>query len=206
MGTRRWRKLEDLTVLPWFGWGDPVRTPGNDEQASSVARAGGWNAGRDQKSPLRRCFKPRPPWRTRCAGFASGCQSSVRSCKRPQSLCLETSGPFDTPSWRSHSGRLSGLLSGCPPTDTRPQARANLGNMQISGFDSARKKKSRAVQKILHQRVEKVSGNLKIARRERRETLSERQPPAVKGSTRIALRTKFAITYRPTRKNAICSP
>src|SRR5262249_17303250 len=27
---------------------------------------------------------------------------------------------------RSHSGRLSGLLSGCPPTDTRPQARAKL--------------------------------------------------------------------------------
>src|SRR4029079_13628533 len=29
---------------------------------------------------------------------------------------------------RSRSGRLSGLLSGCPPTDTRPQARAKLGN------------------------------------------------------------------------------
>ena len=28
---------------------------------------------------------------------------------------------------RSHSGRLSGLLSGCPPTNTRPQARAKLG-------------------------------------------------------------------------------
>src|SRR5437588_2109140 len=28
--------------------------------------------------------------------------------------------------------RLSGLLSGCPPTDTRPQARAKLGDLQIS--------------------------------------------------------------------------
>ena len=27
--------------------------------------------------------------------------------------------------------RLSGLLSGCPPTDTRPQARAKLGKAQI---------------------------------------------------------------------------
>ena len=165
MGTRQRREPEDPTVLPWFGWGDPVRTPGNDEQASSVARAGGWNAGRDQKSPLRRCFKPRPPWRTRCAGFASGCQSSVRSCKRPQSLCRGTSRPFNTPSWRSHSGRLSGLLSGCPPTDTRPQARANLGNVEISGFVRARKKNSRRVEKFFHHTREKVSNRLKIERR-----------------------------------------
>ena len=31
---------------------------------------------RDQRSPLRRCFKPRPPLRAGCAGFASGCRSS----------------------------------------------------------------------------------------------------------------------------------
>jgi hypothetical protein len=37
---------------------------------------------RDQKSPLRRCFRPRPPLRAGCAGFASGCQSSVRSYDR----------------------------------------------------------------------------------------------------------------------------
>ena len=210
MGTRQRREPEDPTVLPWFGWGDPVRTPGNDEQASSVARACGWKAGRDQKSPLRRCFKPRPPWRTRCAGFASGCQSSVRSCKRPQSLCLETSRrfdscPFDTPSWRSHSGRLSGLLSGCPPTDTRPQARANLGNMQISGFSPARKKNSRREQKFFHQAREKVSRSLRIERRRAARRSCERQPLVVNGSTRIALRTKVAITNRPTRKNRICS-
>ena len=35
---------------------------------------------RDQKSPFRRCFKPRPPLRTGCAGFASGCRSWVREC------------------------------------------------------------------------------------------------------------------------------
>ena len=30
---------------------------------------------RDHRSPLRRCFKPRPPLSAGCAGFASGCQS-----------------------------------------------------------------------------------------------------------------------------------
>ena len=77
--------------------------------------------------------------------------------------------------------------------------------MQISRIDSARKKKSHAMQKILHQRGEKVSGSLKIARRRSDATLPERQPPAVNGSMRIALRTKVAITNRPIRKNAICS-
>ena len=111
----------DRAALDWIGEA-PIRTPGNDEQASSVARAGWWKTGRDQKSPLRRCFKPRPSWRTRCAGFASGCQSSVRSSNDP--VILRSS--------RSRSGRLSGLLSGCPPIDTRPQARAKLGKAQLS--------------------------------------------------------------------------
>src|SRR5262249_54827004 len=88
----RWGRVGATTrgpdMLPWFGWGDPVRTAGNEEQASSVARAGGWRTGRDQKSPLRRCFKPRPPWRTRCAGFASGCQSSVSGLKRSDDLAI----------------------------------------------------------------------------------------------------------------------
>lgn len=69
-----------------------------------------WRAQRDQKSPLRRCFKSRPSGRTRYAGFASGCRLIIGSIEK-------TDGP----------GRLSGLLSGCPPTDTRPQARAKLG-------------------------------------------------------------------------------
>jgi hypothetical protein len=34
--------------------------------------------------------------------------------------------------------RLSGLLSGCPPTDTRPQARAKLGTTEISDLARAR--------------------------------------------------------------------
>src|ERR1700716_3176504 len=36
--------------------------------------------------------------------------------------------------------RLSGLLSGCPPIDTRPQARAKLGMQEL--MDPARTRKS----------------------------------------------------------------
>src|ERR1700761_3630291 len=45
-------------------------------------------------------------------------------------LGLESLG-FDP---QPHSGRLSGLLSGCPPTGTRPQARAKLGNRELSAM------------------------------------------------------------------------
>jgi hypothetical protein len=79
---------------------------------------------RDQRSPLRRCFKPRPPLSAGCAGFASGCRLSGSELRRP------TLSPFGFES-RPHSGRLSGLLSGCPPTGTRPQARAKLGERDI---------------------------------------------------------------------------
>ena len=75
------------------------------------------------RSPLRRCFKPRPPLSAGCAGFASGCQSSGFGAQATADF-----PPFGFRSLRSRSGRLSGLLSGCPPTGTRPQARAKLGN------------------------------------------------------------------------------
>ena len=38
---------------------------------------------RDQRSPLRRCFKPRPPLSAGCAGFASGCRLSGSELRRP---------------------------------------------------------------------------------------------------------------------------
>ena len=69
-----------------------------------------------QEGPLRRCFQPRPPLSAGFAGVASGCRSMRRSCRTGDRRL------------RSHSGRLSGLLSGCPPTDTRPQARAKMSN------------------------------------------------------------------------------
>src|SRR6185437_4243998 len=69
-----------------------------------------------------------------CAGFASGCRLSGSELKRPMlsPLGLESLG-FES---RPHSGRLSGLLSGCPPTGTRPQARAKLGNRELSALNS----------------------------------------------------------------------
>ena len=39
---------------------------------------------RDQRSPLRRCFKPRPPLSAGCAGFASGCRLSGSELRRPR--------------------------------------------------------------------------------------------------------------------------
>ena len=44
----------------------------------------GIGAGAYQKSPFRRCFKPRPPLSAGCAGFASGCRSSVSELWRPR--------------------------------------------------------------------------------------------------------------------------
>ncbi len=63
----------DDAALVWRG-NFPVRTRGNDKQASSVLTFGGPTR---PKKPVRRCFKSRPPLRTRYAGFASGCRLGV---------------------------------------------------------------------------------------------------------------------------------
>src|SRR5947209_1069830 len=73
---------------------NPFRTPGKKDKP---LRLSALEADRDQKSPVRRCFKSRPPFGG-VRRFASGC--------------------------RSFEGWLTGLLSRSPPTDTRPQARA----------------------------------------------------------------------------------
>ena len=109
----RWRHERSATgsspeMLPWIGAGDP--DPHGRQGWTSLFGARPLEGQRDQKSPLRRCFKPRPPLSAGCAGFASGCRSRwLRKLDR-------------------FLRRLSGLLSGCPPTDTRPQARAKLGD------------------------------------------------------------------------------
>jgi hypothetical protein len=74
METRVARWALHPTMLPWIGWGFPVRTPGNDKQASSVLTCGGPTR---PKKPVRRCFKSRPPLRAGYAGFASGCRLGV---------------------------------------------------------------------------------------------------------------------------------
>src|SRR3954454_7707971 len=58
--------------LPLFGWGDPNRTPGKMDKP---LRCRPLEGRRDQKSPLRRCFELRPPWRAGYAGLASGYRS-----------------------------------------------------------------------------------------------------------------------------------
>ena len=63
----------DDAALVWRG-NFPVRTRGNDKQASSVLTFGGPTR---PKKPVRRCFKSRPSLRTRYAGFASGCRLGV---------------------------------------------------------------------------------------------------------------------------------
>jgi len=51
---------------------NPFRTAGKMDKP---LRCWPLDSQRDQKSPLRRCFKPRPPLSAGCAGFASGCRS-----------------------------------------------------------------------------------------------------------------------------------
>jgi|SRR5579883_508945 len=205
-------------MLPWFGGEDPVRTAGNEEQASSVARARGWNPGRDQKSPLRRCFKPRPPWRTRCAGFASGCQSSVRSCKRSQTLVsLDASSARQFNLTSCPTRRLGDLTPGGCPASCPDAHRPTHGHrhvriwakMEISGFRILRKKKSTRVQKFFHQSdrngFEMINQErFQLARSSHavREGRARRQLDVVNGSTRTALRTKAIITTRPMMKKA----
>ena len=56
--------------------------------------------------------------------------------------------------------RLSGLLSGYLPTDTRPQARAKLGKTANKGFESASQENFCGADKILAQRANKLVARL----------------------------------------------
>src|SRR5262249_60150239 len=73
METRCKRAGFSPEMLPWIGAGElPFRTAGKMDKP---LRCGPLEGQRDKKSPLRRCFEPRPPFSTRYAGFASGCRS-----------------------------------------------------------------------------------------------------------------------------------
>src|SRR5690242_3219072 len=126
----------------------PVRTAGKDEQASSVTRAGGGGRQRPRK-PDRRCFKPRPLLRAECAGFASSCRSDFL-----ESLALL-------------SRRLAGLLSGYLPTDTRPQARAKLGNIRNNIFFALCKRISSPHENFLNFFFRRLIATRSVARGER---------------------------------------
>ena len=70
-------------MLPWLGAGDPFRTAGKMDKP---LRCRPLEGRRDQRSPLRRCFKPRPPLSAGCAGFASGCRLSGSELSRPRTV------------------------------------------------------------------------------------------------------------------------
>ena len=79
------RASDHPMMLPWIGTGRPrsARLAREDKPLRCRPLEGR----RDQKSPFRRCFKPRPPWRAGFAGFASGCRSwfGTRYCCREPS-------------------------------------------------------------------------------------------------------------------------
>lgn len=110
VGKPRTRKSATrVTSEPSFGRERPDRTPGKMDKP---LRLPDLEPGRDQKSPLRRCFELRHPLR---AGPPVRLRLLVRSLGVEQLLAT-------LDDWR-----FSGLLSGDPPTSTQPQARANMG-------------------------------------------------------------------------------
>ena len=200
MGTRRTTRTLNPTVLPWIGLGRPRSARPARWTSLFGARAGRWRAGRDQKSPLRRCFKPRPPLSAGCAGFASGCRSGVS----------ELQATADLTSWRSHSGRLSGLLSGCPPTDTRPQARAKLGKAinNRASRESQEKFRARARFSRATRRIRSRSVNERVNEASARRAAVARRSSATGGGERLDAHA-VAHEARPSprgraTKNRIC--
>src|ERR1700712_4307394 len=76
----------------------------------------------NQKSPIRRCFKSRPPLRTRCAGSPPAASHGCKDMKSPSTASLE---------------RDAGLLSSV--TDLkRPSASSSLGGCPASCPDTYR--------------------------------------------------------------------
>jgi hypothetical protein len=96
---------------PSFGGEKSLPHARQDRQASSVSRP--LEGRQRRKSPVRRCFKSRPPFGG-VRRFASGC--------------------------RFVKGRLTGLLSRSPPTDTRPQARAYWASLLFGRIARKRKR------------------------------------------------------------------
>jgi hypothetical protein len=79
--TRRAGRLAPIRSLVATAWkgGDPVRTPGKRDKP--LRYAGLWRGRQRRKSPVRRCFKSRPPFGG-VRRFASGCRF-FRAVNRP---------------------------------------------------------------------------------------------------------------------------
>src|SRR3978361_330165 len=157
MEARRGQKLRpNCAAVDWLGMIPPAH-PGHEMKGLFGIRAGWWKAGRDQKSPIRRCFKSRPPLRTRCAGSPPAASHGCKEVKSPSTASLERdAGRFKFCTRLKETlgffipWRLSGLLSGYLPTDTRPQARAKLGKSANRAFESASQHFFCAADRFLH--------------------------------------------------------
>ena len=116
----RWRhegamgSSPDDAALVWRG-NFPVRTRGNDKQASSVLTFGGPTR---PKKPVRRCFKSRPSLRTRYAGFASGCRLGVSRTRTFSGGCPASCPDAHQPARNhGHVRNWAGPEIGAPPPD-----------------------------------------------------------------------------------------
>src|ERR1035437_1820404 len=94
----------DPLISPWIGKGETPVRTAGKDEQASSVTRAGGGGRQRPEKSDRRCFKPRPPLRAEFGGVAS------------------------------LSRRLAGLLSRYLPTDTRPQARANLGTVEITNF------------------------------------------------------------------------
>ena len=104
----------DDAALVWRG-NIPVRTRGNDKQASSVLTFGGPTR---PKKPVRRCFKSRPSLRTRYAGFASGCRLGVSRTRTFSGGCPASCPDAHQPARdHGHVRNWAGLEIGASPSD-----------------------------------------------------------------------------------------
>jgi hypothetical protein len=102
---------------------NPLRTAGNEGQAFSVIRL---CRRRYQKSPLRRCFKPRSPWRAGCAGFASGCRSHEQG---------------------SESSSLGGCPASCPDTHRSTHGHRHVRNWAFNAIRRSDRESTLLVQR-----------------------------------------------------------
>ncbi len=75
--TRPVGTLKTASVCLGLDWGDPAPHCWQGWTSLFGYPSRWWRPAKDQRSPLRRCFKPRPLRRAGCAGFASSCRSDV---------------------------------------------------------------------------------------------------------------------------------
>src|SRR5215212_4610010 len=98
-------------------------------------------------------------------------------------------------------GRLSGLLSGCPPTGTRPQARAKLGKAEIRSLAPLRKWFSQGFRRFLTAEIQPGDRSACINRSRRTESRwipSEPDKPCrrVRKAERTVLEPTCAVGWK----------